>query len=356
MVNTTTFNATQVAPVIKETVKQSFVLRNYYPTIERPFFNISLWENFDFLVIKLSNGRLVPHEFEFIPGKLPLSELPQVSLAILSYYIIIFGGRFLLRNTKPLKLHGICQLHNLILTIGSFILLALMTEQLIPMIAVNGFYYAICNIGAWTQPMVTLYYMNYIFKFYEFIDTVFLTLKHKNLTFLHTYHHGATALLCYTQLVGTTSISWVPITLNLGVHCLMYWYYFLASSGIRVWWKEWVTRFQILQFILDISFIYFAVYQKIIHMYLPSFPHCGDCVGSTPATLAGCAIISSYLFLFIGFYIEVYKHKGTKKSRVVNRVRGGVAAKVNKYVNVDLQKTPTPSPSHSPEPIDRKKK
>ncbi|SCU99514.1 LAME_0G03466g1_1 [Lachancea meyersii CBS 8951] len=322
-------------------------LKEFEPCLERPFFNISLWDHFDILASKISNGHFVPSRFEFVPGQLPLSELPQVLAAITTYYVVIFGGRYMLKNSEPFKLNVWFQLHNLFLTLLSLTLLVLMVEQLVPLIATNGLYYAICNAGAWTQPLVTLYYMNYITKFIEFIDTVFLVLKHKNLRFLHTYHHGATALLCYTQLVGTTSISWVVISLNLGVHVVMYWYYFLAARGIRVWWKEWVTRFQIIQFVLDIGFIYFAVYQKFAHIYAPELPHCGDCVGSTTATFSGCAIVSSYLFLFVAFYIEVYRRRGTKKSRIVKRVRGGVAAKVNEYVSVDFKHTSTPSPSPS---------
>lgn len=235
----------------------------------------------------------------------------------MTYYVVIFGGQSLLRDTKPLTLNFLVKVHNLFLTILSFILFVLMTEQVIPMIIKKGIVYSVCDPEAWTQPLVTLYYLNYIVKFIEFIDTVFLVLKHKKLTFLHTYHHGATALLCFTQLIGKTAVSWVPIVLNLGVHVVMYWYYFLCANGIKVPWKAWVTRFQIVQFILDVAFIYFVAYQKFTSVFFPQLSTYKNCSGTISAICIGSGIITSYLFLFIGFYIHAYRknaRKGVKKT------------------------------------------
>lgn len=313
------------------------------PTIDTPF-GVNLWSNFDALVTQLTGGAFIPSKFAFVAEELPFSTFPPVAMAIATYYIVIFGGDYLFKklNIKPLVLNGLFQVHNLVLTTFSFVLLVLMMEQLIPMIYHHGIFFAICDKKAWTQELVCLYYLNYLCKFTEFIDTGFLVVKQKKLTLLHTYHHGATALLCYTQLIGLTPISWVPITLNLGVHVVMYWYYFLAARGIRVWWKEWVTRFQIIQFILDLGFVYFASYQKVIYTHFPQLlgvvPTCADCAGTMLAAYSGCAILSSYLVLFIAFYIDVYKRKSSKKSKIVKSVDGGVAAQVNKYVSVSGRK------------------
>ena len=176
------------------------------PTIDRPF-GIHLWPIFskawEFVV------GYPAEEFEFVPFETPMSTLKSTSTFIVIYYAIIFGGREMMRNREPFKLKGLFLIHNFYLTAISAILLALFIEQLVPTVAREGIFFSICHVdGGWTQPLVVLYYvsypprtarrnrsalrntrkltsfsqLNYLTKYLELLDTVFLFLKKKPLS------------------------------------------------------------------------------------------------------------------------------------------------------------------------------
>ncbi|KAL2811828.1 GNS1/SUR4 family-domain-containing protein [Aspergillus cavernicola] len=280
------------------------------PTLDRPF-GVSLWPHFSkgFTAV---TGRS-PLDFHLVPGVTPMTTLQGTLVSLATYYVVVLGGRQAMKNVPAFKLQTPFIIHNFILTLISGGLLALFLEQLLPTLWKGGVLHAICDAqGGWTDELVVLYYLNYLTKYLELLDTVFLVLKKKPLTFLHTYHHGATALLCYVELVGRTSVSWVPITLNLTVHVVMYWYYFQSARGIRIWWKRYITILQIAQFVIDIGFIYFASYTYFASTYFPWAPNVGNCMGEEYAACFGVFIISSYLLLFISFYLTTYNTRAPK--------------------------------------------
>lgn len=179
------------------------------PTLDRPF-GLKLWPIFN-KAFELVVG-YPADDFRFVAGKTPMSTLKETSIFIVVYYIIIFGGREIMRNRDAFKLKALFLVHNFVLTAVSFILLVLYAEQLIPTVTRNGIFYAICaSEGGWTQPLVVLYYvrcfplgrmapgaqktrtmeqntnnlprqLTYLTKYLELLDTVFLFLKKKPLS------------------------------------------------------------------------------------------------------------------------------------------------------------------------------
>ncbi|KAI8065883.1 ELO family [Gongronella butleri] len=250
--------------------------------------------------------------FAFTPGVTPLSTIREVALSCVLYFIVIFGGQMVMKmlpSFKPQVLKVPFQIHNLLLTAVSGTLLVLLIEQVFPNWYHHGLFYAMCEPSAFDQKSELIYYLNYLVKYWELLDTCFLVAKKKKLEFLHYYHHSLTMVLCYTQLLGKSTVSWVPIILNLTVHVLMYYYYFRTSSGAKIWWKKYLTTMQITQFILDLCACYFCLYTYYAFTYWPFLPNYGTCAGTEGTAMFGCALLSSYLFLFINFYGKTYNPK-----------------------------------------------
>lgn len=153
------------------------------PTLDRPF-GLELWPIFEAAFEPVVGYK--PQDFKFVPGETPMSTLKHCAIALFTYYVVIFGGRELMRERAPFKLNFLFKVHNFYLTTISGVLLALFAEQLIPILARKGLFFAICDHeGGWTDKLVILYYLNYLTKFLELIDTCFLFLKKKPLsTFL----------------------------------------------------------------------------------------------------------------------------------------------------------------------------
>ncbi|KAJ3044856.1 hypothetical protein HK097_001352 [Rhizophlyctis rosea] len=271
---------------------------------------------------------------EFVFEKAPLSTRKEAAQWSLAYLAIVLGGQAFMRSAvpKPVSFKPIFFLHNAMLSIVSAGLLILFLELVIPDLLKHGLMWSICHEDAWNSRLELLFYINYLIKYYELLDTIFLVLKKKKLEFLHVYHHAATMVLCYFELEGRTAVSWVPVTLNLFVHVIMYYYYArTAVSSKPIWWKKYLTTLQITQFILDIFAIYLATYTYVSSAMLPGvIPNfgLGTCRGKPVAAWIGCVIITSYLGLFVQFFIKTYGDKRrAAKAKKELKDAGGVGEK-----------------------------
>ena len=129
------------------------------PTIDRPF-GVHLWPIFSKAWESVMG--YPAEDFRFQTGQTPMSTLKETSIFVVIYYAIIFGGREWMRNREPFKLKTIFLIHNFYLTLISGGLLLLFLEQLIPELARNGIFHAVCRYdGGWTPQLVVLYYVSF---------------------------------------------------------------------------------------------------------------------------------------------------------------------------------------------------
>ncbi|KAI9573396.1 GNS1/SUR4 membrane protein [Boletus coccyginus] len=269
----------------------------------------------DFILSFVAIEHIPTHLTTYIPGKTPFSTWPTVISMTVTYLVVVFGTRETMKDKLPLKLTPLFRAHNLILSVGSLILMALIGEEVFSnwMKPEIGTYGSLCAIEAYTKRLEFYLMLNYYFKYYELIDTVFLTLKKKPLSFLHVYHHAATAVLAFVQLNGRATVCWVAAFLNLGVHVLIQledYYYYAAAGGAKLWWKQYLTTMQIAQFMVILGAAAFASYQYAAYNWFPGYlPHMGGCAGTPTAGIVGGGIIFSYLLLFLDFFYETYLRK-----------------------------------------------
>ncbi|XP_071042442.1 very long chain fatty acid elongase AAEL008004 isoform X2 [Parasteatoda tepidariorum] len=162
----------------------------------------------------------------------PLMDSPYKTYAgviIFLIYIKIIGPK-MMKNRNPYDLRTPMLLYNIVL------------------VALSGWMF---------YRMLEAFYVYYISKFIEFLDTIFFVLRKKNsqITFLHLFHHAIMPITTwhFVKYGCGGYVTVLPLT-NTFAHIVMYSYYLLSSLGPSVqkyiWWKRHVTNVQMIQFIV----------------------------------------------------------------------------------------------------------
>ncbi|KAK3699160.1 hypothetical protein QZH41_011882, partial [Actinostola sp. cb2023] len=145
----------------------------------------------------------------------------------------------------------------------------------------------------------------YISKILEFLDTFFFILRKKNnqISFLHVYHHSTMVMLWWVGIKWVAGgQSFFSALINSFIHVIMYTYYGLSvfpSLKKFLWWKKFLTQFQLLQFCT-------VMFHGIV-----SLKH--ECKFPLWMQYALLSYMVSFLLLFSNFYLHSYIMKRVRK-------------------------------------------
>lgn len=227
--------------------------------------------------------------------------------AVICYGIFILVGLQVMKTREKFELRRPLQLWNLMLCLFSFMGAIRTMPHLVLTIYKHGLYYSICHnavesYGAQASGLWTILFI--LSKIPELGDTVFIVLRKSKLIFLHWYHHITVLLFCWHSLMSQSSAGLYFIAMNYSVHATMYFYYFLAACGIKVWWAKYVTIFQISQMVVGILVNIMVTYYGSQQL---------DCDVSRSNYTAGLGMYASYFVLFGVLYLNRYLRPQTSK-------------------------------------------
>jgi len=226
---------------------------------------------------------------------------------------------YLLRKTMESKPTGTFDavlrwplaIHNYFLCLFSLALVVGIGHQVFVIYtSCGGLYAAYCGCFTDRELNKKLMFWAYIFylsKYYELLDTVFLVLRKRPLSFLHVYHHAIVMPMCWFAINQGIIMGWITCFNNAFVHVIMYYYYAEQARGVGpIWWRKYLTTIQIIQFMLDCTTSVFFGY-----FWLAGIPCHGTLAAWTAANLVGI----SFFFLFLDFYRKQYSKGRSNKER-----------------------------------------
>eukprot|EP01133_Synstelium_polycarpum_P015135 gene15135-17914_t len=224
------------------------------------------------------------------------------------YLVGIFLLHAFMKNRKPMSLRTISIIHNSNLIVLSVAMMCGVLYAAYTQAQTQGAFSLICEatnnavsgrIGFWI-------YVFYLSKYYELVDTVILALKKKPLIFLHIFHHVSMVTVTWQWLNDQWLVgSWWCTFVNSFIHTIMYYYYLQTSLGNDCWFKKYITRAQIIQFLTGTAIV---TYWFIIRVR-------ENCQGGIAPAIVSYVANTLFIFLFVRFYINSYKSAAAAKKK-----------------------------------------
>ncbi|XP_054263298.1 elongation of very long chain fatty acids protein 4-like isoform X1 [Macrosteles quadrilineatus] len=248
----------------------------------------------------------IPLDEESMLNSWALLATPWPVLAILSSYLgfVLWLGPSIMRQRKAMDLRHLMMVYNLYQVIynGALVGWFFTHSTAISYVIEHG-----CHpLDPKLNPLRTELHLAswcYLFaKIVDMIDTVFMILRKKDshVTFLHLYHHTSMVAFSWLSVKYIQAEQGIVLgVLNSFVHVVMYTYYFLAGLGPEVqkylWWKKYITKLQLTQFVFAISFMVYLLYNR--------------CTVPQVYNVIWVVNVAVIMALFVNFYIQTYIKK-----------------------------------------------
>jgi len=121
--------------------------------------------------------------FRFVENKTFVSSARFMFAVCVAYLLGIFGLQRIMSKREGFSIQYIVGIHNGFLSLVSFVLMVLIADNIFLKIRNNGLHWAVCSESSVVGSLEFYCYLNYLVKYYEFLDTVFLVLKKKRHSF-----------------------------------------------------------------------------------------------------------------------------------------------------------------------------
>jgi hypothetical protein len=145
----------------------------------------------------------------------------------------------------------------------------------------------------WKDGVIGFFHMLFcVSKVFELGDTMFLAALGKPINFIHWYHHVLTMFTCYFLMIDFKPNYSLGMTMNFGVHAVMYTYYALSSVNMKLPKPiaQMITTIQTSQMLIMLGYTTHTIYV----------------CGITNALLLTNLMYFLYLVLFMQYFVRRY--------------------------------------------------
>lgn len=227
----------------------------------------------------------------------------SIHLSLL-YIVLVPLGKQLMSSRTAFNLRPLLILWSAILACFSGLGAYRLLEDTFSTLRSKGLHGSICSNDSLYRDsrIMTWFWLFVLSKAFELLDTAFIVLRKQKLIFLHYYHHFTTLTYCWYVFSSMPSTFRYLSGMNYSIHFVMYGYYALKAARFQVSTKVniLITSSQIAQMVLGL----------LMNIYVIIVKRSGKaCETNYETATFGCLIYSSFLVLFVNFFVQSYMRK-----------------------------------------------